>query len=121
MKLVFSPQIFNLIAVNFQHFRWRVLAWSAFSFILFLLLQTQITQSTPSALIWLALFILYIAFQTLVFSAFIFFFQQLRSNMTVDKQWISLYRIIEWCEASLFFVLLPLPTLVFLYAIYTFI
>lgn len=121
MKLLFSPQAFNLIAINFQSLRWKGLAWSVFSLLLFVLLQTQITTSTPSILVWFALFILFSAFQTLVFSAFIFFFQQLRSSKASSPQWFKIYHFIEWCEASLFFLLLPLPTIVFIYALFSFV
>jgi len=119
MKLGFSPDSFHLLAINFQTLRWRLLAWSAFAFTLFILLQTQITTDTPNTLVWLVLFVLFFALQTLVFGSFIFFFQLLPSSKANNKQWFKIYRLIEWSEASLFFLLLPLPTLVFLYALLT--
>jgi len=91
---------------------------------LFSLLQMQINTETPITLIWLALFILFSGLQLLVFSAFIFFFQQLPSKKAELEQneenqfWLKLYQSVEWCEAILFFILLPLPTISFIYALF---
>jgi len=100
-----------------QSFRWKLLMWSALFFTLFLLLQDKINAVTPIALIWLILFLLFSALQLLVFSTFIFFFRDLHSNKANNLFWFKFYRIIEWCEAILFFLLLPLPSLIFIYSL----
>ncbi len=132
MKLYFSPTTFNLIAKSIASFRWIFLAWSAALLILFALLQTQVSSSTPLALVLFALFILFSGLQLLVFSAFIFFFLNLPSskitlkgqsenssttNKSLYNYWLKFYKAVEWCEATLFFILLPLPSLVFIYAL----
>ncbi|MBU2893801.1 hypothetical protein KO495_10755 [Colwellia sp. D2M02] len=127
MKLYCSPDLFHLIAQRFLSFRWRLLGWSAPLLILFTLIQAQINANTPTLLVWLAFLILFSGLQLLVFSAFIWFFQQLPSKKEAAKissekskspsYWFKLYRAVEWCEAVLFFILLPMPTLIFLYAI----
>ena len=127
MKLYFSPVIFNSVAQRFSTLRWRLLSWSFLLMSLFILIQTQINTNTPNELLWLAFFILFTGIQCLVFSAFIFFFLQLPSQKEVSKSlseeslspnyWYKLYKTIEWCEALLFFILLPLPVLLFIYAL----
>lgn len=127
MKLYFSPDIFHIFAQRFSSLRWRLLSWSLLFMSLFALVQTQINSNTPTELLWLAFFILFTGLQLLVFSAFIFFFLQLPSKKEAKKQkpkrssqsnyWYKLYRGVEWCEAILFFILLPLPTLIFIYAL----
>lgn len=127
MKLYFSPSLFHLIAKNTAHFRWRLLCWSSALLALFVLLQSQVSSYTPNALVLLALLILSIGLQLLVCSAFIFFFLQLPSKKLAatmnskDKEsryWLTLYKVVEWCEATLFFILLPLPCLMFVYAVF---
>lgn len=117
MRLYFTPTTFQSIAKLFHHFRWRLLLWSAFLFTLFLITNEQITQLTPLALVWLSLFILFVALQLLVFSTFIFFFRYLPSKQTKEPFWIVFYNIIEWCEALIFTFLLPLPTLIFCFVL----
>ncbi|WP_343818247.1 hypothetical protein [Colwellia asteriadis] len=127
MKLYCSPDLFHLIAQRFLSLRWRLLGWSTPLLILFTLIQAQINANTPTLLVWLAFLILFSGLQLLVFSAFIWFFQQLPSKKEAAKisseksksssYWFKLYRAVEWCEAVLFFILLPMPTLIFLYAI----
>ena len=116
MKPPISPELYNYIAISLARFKWQLLAWSAFFFVLFALLQTQIQLNTPGALVWLAIFILFAAIESLVITAFIFFFQVLPSNRENNRQWQRFYRVIEWCEAILFTLLLPLPILLFIYA-----
>jgi hypothetical protein len=117
MKYRLTPELFNNIAITFTSYRWSLLAWSGFFFALFLILSKQIAQSTPSLLVWFAIFILFSALQALVFASFIFFFQVLPSNKEENKPWQKFYRMIEWCEALIFTVILPLPMLLFLYAL----
>ncbi len=111
-----SPELFNYIAISLSRFKWQLLAWSAFFFCLFTLLQSQIQLNTPSPLVWLAIFILFTAIESLVISAFIFFFQVLPSSRENSPKWQQFYRTIEWCEALLFTILLPLPIILFIYA-----
>lgn len=124
MKLYCSPNLFHLLAQQFIHLRWRLLLWSFLLISLFVLLQKQIGAETPKALIWLALFILFSGLQSLIFSAFIFFFQQLPSTKEIRNQnkenqfWLKLYQGVEWCEALLFFIILPMPVLIFIYALF---
>jgi glucan phosphoethanolaminetransferase (alkaline phosphatase superfamily) len=127
MKIYFSPDYFHIFAQRFSELRWRLLLWSLLFISLFALVQTQINSNTPKELLWLAFFILFTSFQLLVFSAFIFFFLKLPSRKEKNKRrseatsqskyWYKLYRTVEWCEAVLFFILLPLPTLIFFYAL----
>jgi hypothetical protein len=119
MKYWFTPETFHYLASNLSNFKWRLLIWSAGAFILYLLLELQVSDTTPIFLIWLALAILFIALQMLVFSSFIFFFQVLTSTKTHKNYWYVFYRIIEWSESFLFALLLPLPTLGFIYAIFS--
>jgi hypothetical protein len=116
MKPPISPELFNYIAISLSRFKWQLLAWSAFFFCLFILLQSQIQLNTPSPLVWLAIFILFTAIESLVISAFIFFFQVLPSSRENNQTWQQFYRTIEWCEALLFTLLLPLPIILFIYA-----
>jgi len=117
MKLYFSPNNFHFIAQRMQNFQWKLLMLSALLFVFYLLLQNKINALTPITSIWLTLFFLFSALQMLVFSAFIFFFQTLHSSQTNNTLWAKFYQTIEWSEAILFFVLLPLPSLTFLYSI----
>jgi len=124
MKLYCSPNLFHLLAQQFLSFRWKLLLWSLLLIGLFSLLQGNMSTETPKELVWLALFILFTGIQLLVFSAFIFFFQQLPSQKEaqlhdLNRQfWLKLYQGVEWCEAILFFILLPLPTITFIYALF---
>ena len=116
MKLWLTPEIFNVTAIAFSEYRWKLLAWSFAAFLLFAILELQVVSTTPSSLIWLIILILFTALQALVLAAFIFFFQELPSNKTPDKHWSRFYRVIEWCETLLFSFILPLPLLLFIYA-----
>lgn len=117
MKFWFNPELFNHIAISVAEYRWSLLLWSLFAFVLFMVLQYQIETATPTFLIWVAIFILFAALQALVLAAFIFFFQVLPSSKIQDKQWRKFYRTIEWCEALIFGFILPLPALLFVYAV----
>jgi len=117
MKYRFTPESFNNIAITFSAYRWKLLAWSAFAFLLFLLLNKQINYSTPTMLVWLAIFILFAALQILVMASFIFFFQTLPSNKAENKPMVKFYQMIEWCESIIFTIIFPLPMLFFLYAL----
>ncbi len=116
MKPPISPELFNYIAISLARFKWQLLAWSAFFFCLFTLLQSQIQLNTPNTLVWLAIFILFAAIESLVISAFIFFFQVLPSSRENSLKWQQFHQVIEWCEALLFTILLPLPIILFIYA-----
>ena len=116
MKLSISPNVFNYIAISLSRFKWQLLAWSVFFFILFALLQSQIQFNTPNFLIWFAILILFTAIESLVITAFIFFFQVLPSTQECNAKSLQFYRTIEWCEAVLFTILLPLPIVLFIYA-----
>ncbi len=118
MKYLLTPHIFNQAATIFWNKRWRLLQWSLFSFILFLILQNQIELSTPTPLIWLALFIVFFALQMLVLASFIFFFKNLPSKKAKSRGWYNFYRTIEWCEAFIFTLLIPFPTLTYLYMLF---
>jgi len=115
MLLSISPELFNYIAITFARFKWQFLAWSLFFFVLFMILQTQIQLKTPSVLVWLAILILFIAIESLVVAAFMFFFQVLPSTREENAAWYKFYRTIEWCETILFTILLPLPIILFIY------
>jgi hypothetical protein len=119
MKPFFSPHLYHQMALTLHEYRWRLLLWSGFAFTLYILLEGQIVFTTPNSLVWLALFILFSALQSLVFAAFIFFFYNLPSLKAETSYWFKVYRTIEWCEAILFTLLLPLPTIVFIYALFT--
>ena len=112
-----TPERFQQIALFFIDYQWRLLGCSLLSFVLFALLKLQIISTTPDMLVWLAIFILFFALQNLVLAAFIIFFQQLPSSKANDKQWFTLYRTVEWCETLLFAFLLPLPAMIFCYAL----
>ena len=124
MKFYCAPTTFHLVAQQFLSYRWKLLLWSFLLIGLFSLLQGEINSETPSALIWLVLFILLVSLQLLIFSAFIFFFQQLPSQKEAQRSnehrqfWFKLYQGVEWCEALLFFIILPLPTITFIYALF---
>jgi hypothetical protein len=118
MKYRLTPELFNNIAITLSSYRWSLLAWSGFFFALFLILSDQIVQSTPSTLVWFAIFILFAALQVLVIASFIFFFQSLPSNKEENIQWRKFYRTIEWCEAIVFTVIFPLPMLLYIYALF---
>ena len=111
-----SPELFNYNAITFGRFKWQLLAWSCFFFVLFIGLQSQIQLKTPSVLVWIAILILFIAIESLVVAAFMFFFGVLPSTREENIAWFKFYRTIEWCETILFAVLLPLPIILFLYA-----
>ena len=117
VRILLSPELFQQLALSFVAFRWHLLTWSGFGFLLFLLLQIQIQSKTPLWLVWLALFILFAALQALVLASFVFFFQNLPSSKTQDPQWYKIYRTIEWCETLLFIFILPMPMLTFIYAL----
>ena len=117
MKYRLTPALFNNIAITLSSYRWILIAWSGFSFVLFLILSQQITQSTPIVLVWFDIFILFAALQTLVVASFIFFFQILQSDKEENKPWRRFYSTIEWCEAIIFTVILPLPMMLFVYAL----
>jgi len=119
MKYWFTPQVFNNIAVSLYEFRWKFLLWSAFTFGLFMLLQQQVSYTTPNELIWLVIFLLFAALQSLVLASFIFFFQNLPSLKERQSFWIKFYQGIEWCETIMFTFILPLPMLIFVYALMT--
>jgi hypothetical protein len=111
-----NPELFNYIAITFGRFKWQLLAWSLFFFVLFIGLQAQIQLKTPSVLVWLAILILFVAIESLVVSAFMFFFQVLPSTRAENVALFKFYRTIEWCETILFAILLPLPIVLFTYA-----
>ncbi len=119
MRTWLSPETFNNIAIMLAHYRWKLLMWSVFAFVLFVILQYQVVYATPQSLIWLVIFILFAALQALVLSSFIFFFQVLPSTKITNKKLYKFYRAIEWCEAVLFGFILPLPILLFVYAYIT--
>jgi hypothetical protein len=116
MLFSITPELFNYIAITFARFKWQILAWSLFFFVLYIALQSQIQLKTPSVLVWLAILILFIAIESLVVSAFMFFFQVLPSTREENGTWFKFYRTIEWCETILFTILLPLPIVLFIYA-----
>jgi len=118
MKYMLTPNIFNQIAILFWNTRWRLIQWSLFSFILFAVLQNQISLSTPNLLVWLALFILFFALQVLIIASFIFFFKSLPSTKAKTQRWFTFYRTIEWCEAIIFTLLIPFPTCIYLYMLF---
>ena len=118
MKYMLTPNVFNQIAILFWNTRWRLLQWSLFSFILFIVLQNQINLSTPNLLVWFALFILFFALQVLVIASFIFFFRTLPSNKAKSDPLFAFYRLIEWCETLIFTLLIPFPTLIYLYMLF---
>ena len=113
------PDTFNNIAISLAEYRWKLLIWSMLAFCLYVLLEYQVVKTTPTLLIWLVIFILFAALQTLVLASFIFFFQVLPSNKVTDQGWHKFYRFIEWCETLLFAFILPLPSFLFLYAYFT--
>jgi len=117
MKFLITPDHFQQIAISFVSYRWKLLMWSIGGFLLFTLLQFQITSNTPWPLVWIAIALLFISIQSLILSSFIFFFRQLASNTTDDSTWLAIYKTIEWCETILFAILLPLPPLTLVYAI----
>ncbi|MBA6340383.1 hypothetical protein H4J59_05165 [Colwellia sp. MB02u-10] len=116
MPFSITPELFNYIAITFARFKWQLLAWSLFFFVLYIALQSQIQLKTPGVLVWLAILILFVAIESLVVSAFMFFFQVLPSTREENGPWFRFYRSIEWCETILFAILLPLPIVLFIYA-----
>jgi hypothetical protein len=116
MTYFFTPQLYQTIANVFYEYRFRLLIWSISSFILFTLLTTQMNVNTPTFLIIFNMFIMFLGLQTLVFSSFLFFFQELPSSYEKNKSWLMLYQLIEWGETLLFTVLLPLPFIFFIFA-----
>lgn len=117
MKYYFTPLAFQHYATRFQAYRWQLLSSGCFAFILYIILNSMITVTTPNALVWVTLFIMFAGVQALVFSAFIFFFLKLPSTQAQGTFWYKLYRTIEWSEAILFTFLLPLPSLTFVFAL----
>ena len=115
MPFSITPELFNYIAITFARFKWQLLAWSLFFFVLYIALQSQIQLKTPSVLVWLAILILFVAIESLIVSAFMFFFQVLPSTREENAAWFKFYRTIEWCETILFAILLPLPIVLFIY------
>lgn len=117
MRFIISPELYQNIALSFITTKIKLLAWSIFLFCLFYFLKGKISSETPDALIWLAILILFCAIQSLIFASFIYFFQELASNKE-NPEWLrKFYRVIEWCEAGLFTLLIPLPSAMFVYAI----
>jgi hypothetical protein len=119
MKYCFTPNICHNIAISLYEFRWWSLLWSGLTFALFIILQQQINQSTPNTLVWLSIFILFFALQALVVGSFIFFFQALASIKERQVFWVTFYRAVEWSEAIIFSFILPLPMLLFFYALFS--
>jgi hypothetical protein len=119
MKYCFTPNICHNIAISLYEFRWWSLLWSGLTFALFIILQQQINQSTPNTLVWLSIFILFFALQALVVGSFIFFFQALASIKERQAFWVTFYRAVEWSEAIIFSFILPLPMLLFFYALFS--
>lgn len=119
MKHWFTPTTFHLVAVTCSPYRWRLLAWSAFALLLFVILETQMAKTTPDSLVWIALLILFSALQSLVLASFIFFFQTLPSTLARGRYWLKFHLIVEWGETLLFTILLPLPALIYLYALFS--
>jgi flagellar biosynthesis protein FliQ len=119
MKYCFTPNICHNIAISLYEFRWWSLLWSGLTFALFIILQQQINQSTPNTLVWLSIFILFVALQALVVGSFIFFFQALASIKERQAFWVTFYRAVEWSEAIIFSFILPLPMLLFFYALFS--
>ncbi len=119
MRYILTPALFQQIALCFNSYRWKLIGWSLLLFILYVILELNIGQTTPDFLVWFALAILFFSLQILVFSAFIFFFQNLTSTKTMTIYWKTFYQIVEWCEAVIFTILLPCPAIIFLYAIVT--
>ncbi len=118
-SLWFSPEQYHQLATKYFNKRWLLLMWSFLSFALFTLIESKIFNVTPSALVALALFILFFALQSLVLASFLFFFKSLPSNhhkADTTSAVYRFYRTIEWLETLLFSFLLPLPVLGFLYA-----
>lgn len=117
MRSIISPELCQNIALSFITLKIKLLAWSIFLFCLFYFLKGKISSQTPDALIWLAILILFIAIQSLIFASFIYFFQELASHKE-NPDWLKkFYRTIEWCEAALFTLLIPLPSAMFIYAV----
>jgi flagellar biosynthesis protein FliQ len=67
----------------------------------------------------LSIFILFFALQALVVGSFIFFFQALASIKERQVFWVTFYRAVEWSEAIIFSFILPLPMLLFFYALFS--
>ena len=111
-----SPFIFHLLAISFYEYRWRFILYSSFSFIFYLAAQHLVTVNTANIFIWLVIFSLFAALQLLVIAAFIFFFASLASIKEHQPFWQRLYQSVEWIEAILFSFILPLPSLLFIYA-----
>lgn len=118
MKFIVSPDLFNNLAITFYDSRWRILIGGICSFVLSFVLQQQLHAKTPLPLLLITLFLLFLALQSLVLAAFIFFFQRLPSNMNLNDGLHRFYRAVEWCETLLFAILLPLPLLLFCYALW---
>ena len=117
MKLYFTPYVYHNIALTLTKYRWQLLLWSAFGLMLYVTLTQLTSFATPHILIWLSLFIVFASIQALVIAAFIFFFQELPSRRTRHKFWFRLYLTVEWSETILFTILIPLPSLIFIFAL----
>ncbi len=113
-----SPELFNNLAITLYDFRWRIILWSICSFVLSFVLQQQLHKQAPYVFLIITLSLLFLALQSLVLAAFIFFFQRLPSNQYQQDGLHYFYRAIEWCETLLFTILLPLPLLMFIYALW---
>lgn len=117
MKYYFTPKVFHSLAQTLINTRWKLLLGSTLGISLYLILNTQIHSATPDVLVWVNVFIIFAAIQALVVSAFIFFFEYLPSESAKERFWYQLYRFVEWSEAILFTILLPLPSLIFIFAL----
>lgn len=115
-----TPKNFQNIAIMFHDYRWRCMGLCVAMLALFLFLEPFVTKNTPDYLLALLFFILFSALQCLIFAAFIFFFYQLPSDKTTMTSWQKFYRIIEKSEVYLFAVILPFPTLIFIYGVFHF-
>lgn len=110
-----TPEVFHEVALTFRSYRWRLLGLSGATLLLFILLTTLINDATPLFLLMVLFFLLFLALQSLVCAAFIFFFQKLPSEADTQVSWKNFYRIIEISETYLFALILPSPVLIFIY------
>ena len=118
MKYYFTPNVFNVLAQTLVNIRWKLLLWGVLGIALYLVLNSLIQSTTPNVLVWINVFIIFASLQALVISTFIFFFQYLPSENTDESFLYQLYKIVEWSEAILFTILLPLPSLIFIFAFF---
>lgn len=115
MSYLVSPTTFHQIALLFKSYRWKLLIWCVAALSIFILLMPYVSPATSTPLLLLFFFILFIALQCLVCSAFIFFFNRLPSEKDHQKSLRGFYRFIEWGEVCLFTVILPWPAVVYIY------